>query len=270
VIGTYNRFYKLTKTTDFVGEIGTDGWVVGAALGVELFGGFRGEAEAAFRRFDLNQNASLDHAMLYRRRNRYDAYYSYDLPVSTGTHKTKQTTTFINLLTTVHAVDRTTVHSGSKIPAHLDGELTAFSLMANLWYDFPLGDSGFTPFIGAGIGVANLTLSYDFKARQAIPQYVYNNIATSKTIGPGTTVNTNIIKTTDTVMTTIKANFKDDDAVFAYQFGAGIGYEFNNGVRLAAQYRYFATMDGDFGNISQNVESSDVIFSLSVPFGRGN
>jgi opacity protein-like surface antigen len=269
VIGTMKGTYKLDHTRQFSGDVGSDGWVLGAAMGVELLGGLRGEAEMAFRRFDLNEGATLDVSNLYRRRNRYDGYYSYQIGIQLGTRSdtftgVKETGTFVS---SIHAVDFTGTHYVADAPATVDGELTSFSLMANLWYDFPLGDSGLKPFIGAGIGIANLTLNYDFRANAAIPQYRFDNLGTiTNTTASGTTKITSTL-TTSTAMVTPTTNFKDDDAVFAYQFGAGIGYEFDNGVMLAAQYRYFATTDADFGDISDNVESSDIIFSLTLPFG---
>ena len=268
-VGTYKGTYAFNNTRQFSGDVGSDGWVIGAAMGVELLGGLRGEAEMAFRRFDLNEGATLDVSNLYRRRLRDDAYYSYQIGFNLGTHTdtftgTKKTGT---LLATVHKLDFTGTHYVANAPATVDGELTSFSFMANLWYDFPLGDTGLKPFIGAGIGIANLTLNYDFRANTAIPQYRYNNIGTiTNTTISGTTKITSTL-TTATTLVTPMTNFKDDEAVFAYQFGAGLGYEFENGVMLSAQYRYFATTEGDFGDVSDNVESSDIIFSISLPFG---
>lgn len=269
VVGTIKATYKLSNTRHFSGDVGSDGWVVGAAMGVELLGGLRGEAEMAFRRFDLNEGAILDESNLYRRRLRDDAYYSYQIGFNLGTHTdtftgVKKTGT---LLTTIHKQDFTGTHNVTNAPATVDGELTSFSFMANLWYDFPLGDSGIKPFIGGGIGIANLTLSYDFRANTAIPQYRHNNIGTITNVTASGTTKIKSTLTTSTTLVTPTTHFKDDEAVFAYQFGAGLGYEFDNGVMLSAQYRYFATMDADFGDVSDNVESSDVIFSISLPFG---
>ncbi len=268
-VGTLKKTYISTDTQQFSGSIGSSGWVIGGALGVELLDNLRGEAEAAFRRFDADSGARLDKARLYRRRYRADAYYNYVLPLSTGTFTSPYTTTQKNFLTSVVQLNRTRTHAGKSLAARADGELTSFSLMANLWYDFPLGDSGFTTFIGGGLGVSNLTLSYDFRALTAIPEYLVDRIA-KVTVPTGTGTGVTTITTTTTSTTTVirTANFKDDDAVFAYQFGAGLGYEFDNGIMLAAQYRYFATTDGDFGGMSHNAESSDIIFSLSFPFGQ--
>jgi len=264
-LGTLLGTYKLSNTTQFSGAADSTGWVLGAGMGVELFDNLRGEAELAFRRFDFDDNAILDTANHYRRRYRVDAYYSYIIPISTGTRKTTLTTTQTNFVSSFAAADLFAVAGTTKAPAQVDGELTSFSLMANLWYDFPIGDSGLKTFVGGGIGIANLTLSYDFLAQNSIPEYIVDRLGTVKTPTGSATITTT---TTSTTFRTPSANLKDDDAVFAYQFGAGLGYEFDNGIMLAAQYRYFATTDGDFGDHSENVESSDVIFSISFPFGR--
>ena len=41
-----------------------------------------------------------------------------------------------------------------------DGEVSAFSLMANVWYDIDLGNSPITPFLGAGVGMAKVDVEH--------------------------------------------------------------------------------------------------------------
>lgn len=79
--------------------------------------------------------------------------------------------------------------------------------MVNGYYDFDI-ESAFTPYVGGGIGIANVSI---------------NDLAV---LG---------IPLAD-----------DDDTVFAYQFGAGVGYEISPTLTLTADYRYFATADGEF------------------------
>jgi len=269
-VGTLARTYILNETNQFSGDIESSGWVIGAALGVELLDGFRGEAEAAFRRFDLESGATLDLSNLYRRRYHVDGYYNVNNALGvTGTYTDTNSVETRSLLTSVTQADVTVTRYGTDIPARAEGELTSFSLMANVWYDFPLGDTGLKPYIGGGIGVANLTLDYRFRGLTAIPQYRTNHIGT---ITNTTAVGTSKIYSTTTSTTSnvyIDANFKSDDAVFAYQFGAGLGFEFENGMRLSAEYRYFATTDGDFGGLSDSIKSSDVLLRFSLPIGRG-
>ena len=52
------------------------------------------------------------------------------------------------------------------------------------------------------------------------------------------------------------------------QFGAGLAYEFPNGMRLSAQYRYFATSEADFGPGGEvKIESNDFLLGFTVPLG---
>lgn len=88
-----------------------------------------------------------------------------------------------------------------------DGDVSSIALMANGFYDFDLG-SPFVPYVGGGIGVAYLSVN-DVGA-------LGNPLA------------------------------DDDDTVFAYQLGVGVGYQISPTVTLTADYRYFATADGDF------------------------
>ena len=46
--------------------------------------------------------------------------------------------------------------------------------------------------------------------------------------------------------TTALADADDDDTVFAYQLGAGLGYEINPNLTISLDYRFFATVDPDF------------------------
>jgi len=86
------------------------------------------------------------------------------------------------------------------------GSTTALATMANGIYEF-LPDSRWHPFVGVGIGAANVDAG---KVR----------------VG-----NTEV--------------YKGDDWQFAYQGFAGVGYDVSRNVELKAQYRYFATLDYD-------------------------
>jgi opacity protein-like surface antigen len=115
-------------------------------------------------------------------------------------------------------------------------EAETFALMANLWYDFNIDSSPITPFVGAGIGAAKL--SFDYSASYP----TYSGSAVSQT---GT-----------------------DDWVFAWQLGAGLGYEFDNGMMLSAQYRYFATGDIEVAGQDVGLNSHEALIGLSIPLGN--
>lgn len=88
-----------------------------------------------------------------------------------------------------------------------DGDISALSLMANGFFDIDT-NSPVTPYIGAGIGFANVSMN-DVTADGA-------------------------------------AVADDDDTVFAYQFGLGVAFDLNNLLALDVGYRYFATLDPEF------------------------
>lgn len=87
------------------------------------------------------------------------------------------------------------------------GDVSSFAFMANAFYDFDFGSS-FVPYVGGGIGAARLSFS------------------DAGVVG---------IPLVD-----------GDDVVFAYQLGAGIGFQVSPRLTVTADYRYFATADGEF------------------------
>lgn len=90
--------------------------------------------------------------------------------------------------------------------AEVDGHISALSFMANIFYDFDLGGD-LKPYAGGGIGSA--TVSNDGK-----------NVP-----------NLQIVAT------------DDHDHVFAYQIGAGIGYNIFQPLTILLDYRYFNSSD---------------------------
>ena len=102
----------------------------------------------------------------------------------------------------------------------MDGDVTNTSLLLNLYADF-MGDGPVFTFITAGAGMAKVGLELN-----DIDGY--------------------------------PLDFKEDDTVFAYQFGAGLGWVVSDNVVVELKYRYYATddveLDGEeFSNSSQNV-----------------
>jgi len=98
------------------------------------------------------------------------------------------------------------------------GDVTATALMANAYYDFN-ADGKWKPFIGAGIGYANLSI---------------NNLGSAGVV------------------------VADDSAgVFAYQLKAGIGYAFTDSLDGTLGYRFFGTADADFVDTSGFAFDSD-------------
>ena len=105
----------------------------------------------------------------------------------------------------------------------MDGDLSSLSLMVNLHYDFDPG-LGWKPYVGGGIGLSRISMTAASSGRQ----------------------------TTD-----------DDDTVFAYQIGAGLGYELGGSddrpVIVTLDFRHFATSDPTFqGSVTGTPFDSDV------------
>lgn len=93
------------------------------------------------------------------------------------------------------------------------GDTSSISGMINGWFDVPVGGRiPFTPYLGGGIGLANVD---------------YDNI---RIMG--------------------QTALDDDDTVFAWQLGAGVRYPLTEAVNLSLDYRYFATSDPDLRSIA--------------------
>lgn len=91
-----------------------------------------------------------------------------------------------------------------------DGNVSALSGMVNAFYDFRLANR-VKPYVGGGVGVARLSI---------------NDAAIL-----GVTV------------------ADDDDIVFAYQVGGGVGFEATPKTTIFLDYRYFATADPSFSDV---------------------
>ena len=96
-------------------------------------------------------------------------------------------------------------------PGDISGEASALSFMANGYYDF-FNDSNFSFFLTAGLGVAKVE---------------YSDVIYAP--GSGGFI-----------------GLDDSDGVFAWQFGAGVGYAFSEQLTLDFKYRYFDTDKSDF------------------------
>lgn len=92
----------------------------------------------------------------------------------------------------------------------VDGDVSALSFMANGYYDFHLANSPMAPYLGVGVGFANIDA--DVTVPNFSPQAIIDDNAT----------------------------------VFAYQFMAGLGYNINPTMTLTVDYRYFRTTSPEF------------------------
>lgn len=100
-----------------------------------------------------------------------------------------------------------------------DGDMSALSFMANVFYDF-YTQSPWKPYVGGGIGVAEVSIN-----DAEVGRFSIGGMEDPERGG----------------------DFADDeDTVFAWQVGTGIGYEVNPWATVSLDYRYFATEDPSF------------------------
>lgn len=105
------------------------------------------------------------------------------------------------------------------------GDVTATTFGINGYYDFN-NESPFTPFLTAGIGMAKVEVN-DLAMDYYWP-------------------------------------VSDDDTVFAYKFGAGIGYAINDRLTVDATYRYNGFADPEFETVTATYSSHNVYLGLRV------
>lgn len=161
-------------------DVSTDsGYVVGAAAGKDLGGGLSIEGEIAYRSNDVDAKvvswAKVQAKVYNYNLNWYltSAFTSYtttsqttttSMPTSMST--VVNTNTMTNTITgtvgypttaSTLAVIYTTLASKGPFTTTDKGDITAFSIMANVWYEF-CPDQSFHPYIGGGVGFAELKL----------------------------------------------------------------------------------------------------------------
>ncbi len=109
-----------------------------------------------------------------------------------------------------------------------NGDVSATSLMANVYYDFNT-DSKWKPFIGGGAGYSNLSVNS---------------------------------------LSSMGVALADDSAgVFAYQIKAGIGYAFTESLDGTLGYRFFGTADADLVDTAGMAFSVDGLQTHVVEIG---
>jgi opacity protein-like surface antigen len=189
-----------TTSTTFISHQSVDtsfktGFVVGGNWGVD-WGPFRTEIEAAYHGQNSNKSGRVT--------------TSYQVgPIG--------------------APPTTTISSKDVIePTNIS--LNAYSLMANVWYDFHdfAGSTGITPYVGAGIGLAQVQIG-------------------------GSINNVRLIE--------------KNDYTFAWQVGAGVSVPIFDAVKLFVDYRYFAADGANLklrpgfhgGDVKADFDSNEVL-----------
>lgn len=116
----------------------------------------------------------------------------------------------------------------SGLSGKINSDLQSIGMMANAYYDFR-NASAVTPYIGAGLGFANVTVG-------------------------------------DGAINGIKVWNKADDTVFAYQVAAGVGFEINNALTFDVGYRYYATPDAKFELAKADFSSHNLMLGIRFKF----
>lgn len=109
----------------------------------------------------------------------------------------------------------------------LTGDVSNTALLLNGYYDFA-NSSPWTPFISAGLGVAQVNINDLNVPGSGLP------------------------------------NTDDKDTVFAYQVGAGVSYAVSKEVSFDVKYRYFATSDPEFDTTSTEYSSHNIYAGIRV------
>lgn len=110
-----------------------------------------------------------------------------------------------------------------------DGSVDAHAIMANAWYEPRFGK--WRPYIGGGAGLG--ILGVDVSGAVA---------------GLGA------------------FSYSDTDTVFAYQGGAGVGYELTSNNIASIGYRYWATTDPKFSGVEAEVGTHTILLELRNTF----
>ena len=140
-------------------------------------------------------------------------------------------------------------------------DVLSHNFFANLYYDFN-SDSRFTPYVGVGVGVAQVSLDYFSRwKRNDDPRFIstftpdsdaYKNASPTEKqmMNAGQTLNQKLAGTT-----TI-ADKKLTDTVFGYQILAGVDYQVSEPVTIGLKFRW-----ADFGEFESERHEWDQLRS---------
>jgi len=259
---TIGNVYKSTSNLQYSAFNWRDdfenGFVIGGAFGMNLGDGWRSELELAYRTADVDSDGRFRRAntgvlrqfsyvkSATRLNYRYAYTYSSILYTTTATYgvgvgyatgtKTISTGKTTGLGPLKGAYSTTPLSGTTTGNFTSNGQAETWSIMANVWYDYNLGN-GVTAIVGGGIGAAHVDLEYN----AAVPTYFGG---------------------------TVRYGLDDSGWGFAYQLGVGLGYDLGGGMTLSAEYRYFGTTDVDVGATDIGIDSHNFIVGLRVPLGH--
>ena len=118
---------------------------------------------------------------------------------------------------------------GTSLSADIDGDIAAFTAMANGYYDFYLGNFGaqgaaanLAPFLGAGVGLAVFDIDGDLG--------------------------------------------NEKETTFAYQLIGGLAYAFTPNVAASLSYSFFSAPDAEFEGTDFDYDSHSVMAGIRYTF----
>lgn len=126
---------------------------------------------------------------------------------------------------------------------------SVYSLLGNGYYDFH-NKTKWTPFVGAGIGVAWIHS----------PKTTFTTTLALVDTTTDTTTNVPVVANSPAL----------SGAAFAYQVKAGIAYEMTQRAALALQYRYFGTTEFQASSSSIKVQNASFPIGLQNTSSLGN
>lgn len=109
-----------------------------------------------------------------------------------------------------------------------DGEVRSFAWMANAWVNWQIGDSGFAPYLGGGFGGVHIDVN-DARAGGIELE-------------------------------------SESDFVIGGQLGGGLGYQVDEHVAVALDYRFLMTDDANFQGLDVEYQSHSVMLGLKYLF----
>lgn len=170
--GYYYRFLTGTSNSTIDFDMSVDsGFVIGAAAGYDLGNGASFEMELAYRKQDVDamsfQNFSSyfsgtnwnwygTYRMLYYSYSSYTPAYGAFIYTGTPAFTAPPVGSFYsNSTNTMYFTGGTT---SSTTSAMASGDITTFSIMANVWFDLGGNTGNLHPYIGGGVGFATVDL----------------------------------------------------------------------------------------------------------------
>lgn len=108
------------------------------------------------------------------------------------------------------------------------GDVSSLAFMGNIWLNLALGDSGFVPYVGGGIGA--------------------------------TRIETNDVSVTGFTLS------DESDTVGAGQLGAGIGYRITENVSVSFDYRFLMSEEPEFDDVEAENENHSLRLGLRYLF----